>query len=132
MAKMSLEGLRELREAKKNELRKRDPVGKEIQVIVGMGTCGIAAGGKRTLEAFLDAVDGKKLVDSVVVRQIGCMGMCGSEPTVEVLVPGMPNTFYGGVTSAEIAMEIVEKHIIGRKLVDGRILSPPAAGTKNT
>lgn len=126
MAKMSLDELRKLRDSKKNDLNKRTAEGKEIQVIVGMGTCGIAAGGKQILETFLTEIDKNKLVDSVVVRQTGCMGLCHSEPTVEVIVPGMPDIIYGNV-DAKVAGEIVQKHIIGRALLDGHILDRPAA-----
>ena len=126
MAKMSLEDLRKLRDSKKNDLRKRDADGKEIQVIVGMGTCGIAAGAKVTLDAFINALDSEQLVDSVLVRQTGCMGLCHSEPTVEVIVPGMPAVLYGKV-DAEVARDIVKKHIVGRELVNNHILDRPAA-----
>jgi NADP-reducing hydrogenase subunit HndB len=126
MAKMTLEELRKLRDSKKNDLRKRDTEGKEIQVIVGMGTCGIAAGAKATLDAFINALDSEKLVDSVMIRQTGCMGLCHSEPTVEVLVPGMPRVIYGKVDAA-VAREIITKHIKGRELLDNHILDRPAA-----
>jgi len=126
MAKMSLEDLRNLRDAKKNDLRKRDAEGKEVQVIIGMGTCGIAAGAKQTLDAFITGMDEFKLVDSVLVRQTGCMGLCHSEPTVEVIVPGMPPVIYGRVDSA-VAKEIIQKHIIGKELIGGNILDRPAA-----
>jgi NADP-reducing hydrogenase subunit HndB len=132
MGKMTLEELRKLRDSKKTDLRKRDSDGKSIQVIVGMGTCGIAAGAKVTLDAFLKALDDRKLVDEVLVRQTGCMGLCHSEPTVEVIVPGMPAVIYGKV-DAETAQEIVKKHLIGRELLDNHILDRPAAdiiGTK--
>lgn len=126
MAKMSLDDLRKLRDTKKTDLRRRDAEGKEIQVIVGMGTCGIAAGAKATLDAFINALDEEKLVDSVLVRQTGCMGLCHSEPTVEVAVPGMPAVIYGKVDAA-VAAEIVKKHLVGRELVDNHILDRPAA-----
>jgi NADP-reducing hydrogenase subunit HndB len=131
MAKMSLDDLRQLRDAKKNDLRKRDADGKEIQVIVGMGTCGIAAGAKQTLDAFIGALDSHKLVDSVLVRQTGCMGLCHSEPTVEVIVPGMPAVIYGRV-DAGVAQTIVTKHLIGRELLDGHILDRPSADIINS
>jgi NADP-reducing hydrogenase subunit HndB len=130
MAKMTLEELRALRDTKKTDLRKRDAEGKEIQVIVGMGTCGIAAGAKVTLDAFLKSLDEGELVDSVLVRQTGCMGLCHSEPTVEVIVPGMPAVIYGKVDAAA-ADEIVKKHIIGRELLDNHILDRPAADIIN-
>jgi NADP-reducing hydrogenase subunit HndB len=125
MAKMSLDELRKLRDTKKNDLRKRDADGKEIQVIVGMGTCGIAAGAKQTLDAFISGLDEHKLVDSCLVRQTGCMGMCHSEPTVEVIVPGMPTVIYGKV-DADVVKEIIQKHLIGKELLSGRILDRPA------
>jgi len=125
MAKMSLDELRKLRDSKKNDLRKRDAEGKEIQIIVGMGTCGIAAGAKQTLDAFISSLDEHKLVDSVLVRQTGCMGLCHSEPTVEVVVPGMPVVIYGRV-DADVSKEIIQKHIIGRELLNGHILDRPA------
>ena len=132
MAKMSLDDLRKLRDEKKNELRKRDAEGKEIQVIVGMGTCGLASGAKKTMDALLAEIDtNKQLVDTVVVRQTGCMGLCHSEPTAEVIVPGMPAVIYGNVDEA-VAKEIIQKHVIGRELLgDGRILDRPAADIIN-
>jgi NADP-reducing hydrogenase subunit HndB len=131
MAKMTLEELRKLRDSKKNDLRKRDAEGKEIQVVVGMGTCGIAAGAKVTLDAFIKSLDDNKLVDSVLVRQTGCMGLCHSEPTVEVIAPGMPAVIYGKVDAA-VAKEIVKKHIMGRELLDNHILDRPAADIINS
>jgi NADP-reducing hydrogenase subunit HndB len=126
MAKMTLEELRQLRDSKKTEMRKRDADGKSIQVIVGMGTCGLAAGAKEALDAFIASLDEKKLVDTVLVRQTGCMGLCHSEPTVEVVVPGMPTVIYGKVDGA-VAKQIVEKHLIGRTLLDKLIIDRPAA-----
>jgi NADP-reducing hydrogenase subunit HndB len=126
MAKMTLEELRKLRDSKKTDLSRRDAEGKEIQVIVGMGTCGIAAGAKGTLDAFIRSLDEHKLVEQVLVRQTGCMGLCHSEPTVEVVVPGMPAVIYGRVDGA-VADEIVTKHILGKQLLDNHILDRPAA-----
>ena len=125
MAKMSLDDLRKLRESKKGDLSRRNAEGKEMQVIVGMGTCGIVAGGKETLDAFLSEVEKNGLADKVVVRQTGCMGLCHSEPTVEVLVPGMPDIIYGNV-NGKVAGEIVSRHLLGRELLDGHILDRPS------
>ena len=125
MGKMSLKDLQNLRDVKKNDLQKRGTEGKEIHVIVGMGTCGIAAGAKQTLDAFIAGLEQNKLDNSVIVRQTGCMGMCHSEPTVEVIAPGMPTVIYGNVDAA-VANEIIQKHIIGKELLGGRILDRPA------
>jgi NADP-reducing hydrogenase subunit HndB len=123
---MTLEELRKLRESKKTDIQRREAEGKDIQVIVGMGTCGIAAGAKVTLDAFINALDENKLVDKVLVRQTGCMGLCHSEPTVEVISPGMPDVIYGRV-DGDVAKQIVTKHILGRELLDNHILNKPAA-----
>jgi len=125
MAKMTLEELRKMRDSTKSDIKRREVEGKEIQVIVGMGTCGIAAGAKASLDAFVKALDNNKLVESVMIRQTGCMGLCHSEPTAEVVVPGMPPIIYGNVDS-EVAKEIVLKHIIGRQLLEKYILHKPA------
>ena len=126
MAKMTLEELRKLRDSTKTDLRRRETEGKETQIIVGMGTCGIASGAKDTLDAFIKALDENNLVDSVLVRQTGCMGLCHSEPTVEVIVPGMPAVIYGRV-DPQVAKKIISVHVIGHKLLDNQILDRPAA-----
>lgn len=125
MAKMTLEDLRKLRDQKKQEVDKREVEGKTIQVIVGMGTCGIAAGAKQTFDAIVQALEENKLGSQVVVRQTGCMGLCYVEPTVEVIMPGMPDTIYGTVDAA-VGTEIVKKHIVGKTLVDNHIYDRPA------
>ena len=129
MAKMSLDDLRKLRDTRKTDLRRREAEGKEIQVIIGMGTCGIAAGAKQVLDTFIAGLDAN-LADSVIVRQTGCMGLCHSEPTVEIIVPEMPAVIYGNVDAA-VANEIIEKHIKGRSLLDGRIIDRPAVDIVN-
>ncbi len=124
MAKVTLEELRKLRENKKTEIQKRVLEGKEVEIIVGMGTCGIAAGAKDALDAFLSQIDANALTD-VVVKQTGCMGFCNYEPTVEVRVPGMPATVYNKV-NADIAKRIVSEHIIEKKLVSEYVFDRPS------
>ena len=125
MSKMTLEDLRRLREVKKTESAQRDTDGKDTLVIVGMGTCGIAAGAKVVLDEMLDEL--KKLGnDNVIIRQAGCMGLCHVEPTVEVRKPGMPDTIYGRV-DAKVAKEIVHQHIVDSKLVNEHVYDKPAA-----
>lgn len=126
MAKMTLEELRKLRDTKKKELNKRDTADKKIQVIVGMGTCGIAAGAKRTLDAFLQELEEKNLADQVLVTQTGCMGLCYVEPTVEILMPDMPTVIYGKVDE-EVARKIVRKHIQGKAMINDHVYDRPAA-----
>lgn len=125
MAKMTLEQLRAFREEKQKELDKRNVEGKNIQVIVGMGTCGIAAGAKQTFDAIVAALEKHNMADKVVVRQTGCMGLCYVEPTVEVVMPGMPPVIYGKMTS-EVAEELVVKHLMEHSLLDNHIFDRPA------
>jgi NADP-reducing hydrogenase subunit HndB len=126
MAKMTLEQLRKLREEKKQDLTRREVEGKEIQIIVGMGTCGIAAGAKMTFDAIVEQVNAVGLGEQVVIRQTGCMGLCYVEPTVEVALPGMPTVIYGKMTK-DIAKELVTKHLVEHKLLDDHIFDRPAA-----
>ena len=124
MAKLTLDDLRRMRGEKQKAMEMRDNSNKDVQVIVGMGTCGIAAGAKDTFTALIDALTEKGLTN-VLVRQTGCMGLCHSEPTVEVVAPEMPTVIYGHVDAAT-AKEIVEKHIIGKALIEGKILDKPS------
>ncbi len=125
MSKMTLEDLRKLRDAKKQEASQRDTDGKETLVIVGMGTCGIAAGAKDVLDTMIEELK-KAGNDNVIIKQAGCMGLCHVEPTVEVRVPGIPNTIYGNV-DVKVAKEIVHLHIIDGKLVNKHVYDKPAA-----
>ncbi|WP_422478565.1 (2Fe-2S) ferredoxin domain-containing protein [Pleomorphochaeta sp. DL1XJH-081] len=124
MAKMTLEELRKLRDTKKGEIQKRDIAGKNSQIIIGMGTCGIAAGAKPVLDAFLKELDAHNITD-VSVTQTGCMGLCYVEPTVEVLTPGMPPVIYGKVDAA-VAKTIVEDHIMRNKMVTDHVFDRPS------
>ena len=126
MSRMTLDDLRKLRDAKRQDVNARESgTAKTIRIVVGMGTCGIAAGAKETLNAIVDAVAARNL-SNVLVRQTGCMGLCHSEPTVEVIHPDMPTVIYGCV-KAEQAVQIVEQHVVGKRLLDSLICDRPAA-----
>jgi NADP-reducing hydrogenase subunit HndB len=125
MAKMTLDELRKLRDSKKQEMTQRDGDPKAAQIIIGMGTCGIAAGAKEAFDAFIDELNGHGIKDTRIT-QTGCMGLCFSEPTVEVMVPSMPRVIYGNV-DANVARRIVKEHIIGKALVSDHIFDKPAA-----
>jgi NADP-reducing hydrogenase subunit HndB len=126
MARMTLDELRALRTAKRQEMTRRDVEGKSIQIIVGMGTCGIAAGAKHTFDAIVESVQKHGIENKVVIRQTGCMGLCYVEPTVEVVAPEMPTVIYGKMTS-DMAEILVTKHLIEKSLLDNHILDRPAA-----
>jgi len=74
--------------------------------------------------AFIDEIKEHELTN-VTIKQTGCMGLCHSEPTVDIKVPGMPDTIYGHV-DPDVAKEIVVKHIIGKTMVPKYILERPA------
>ena len=126
MARMTLDELRALRESKRQDMARRDVEGKDIQIIVGMGTCGIAAGAKQTFDAIVDALQKHGIENRVLIRQTGCMGLCYVEPTVEVVVPEVPTVIYGKMTH-EMAEDLVVKHLIEHSLLDNHILDRPAA-----
>ena len=125
MAKLTLADLKNLREAKAAEFNARNMENKDVQIIVGMGTCGIAAGAKIAFDIFVEELE-KAGLQNVAIRQTGCMGLCHSEPTVEVVVPGMPTVVYGKVDS-ETARKIVNQHIVRKLLVNDHIFDKPAA-----
>ena len=126
MARMTLDELRAFRDAKRQDLARRDVEGKDIQFVVGMGTCGIAAGAKLTFDALVESIQKRGLENKVLVRQTGCMGLCYVEPTVEVIAPGMPTVIYGKMTK-DAADELVQKHLVEGKLLDNHIFDRPAA-----
>lgn len=123
MAKLTLDDLRKLREAKHKELKKRES-DKESQIIIGMSTCGIAAGAKEAMNAFVDEIE-KLGLDNVLVKQTSCMGYCANEPTVEVKTPEMQDTLYGNV-SPEVARQIVRDHLVHKKLVSEHVFDKPS------
>ncbi|MFW5777007.1 MAG: (2Fe-2S) ferredoxin domain-containing protein [Spirochaetota bacterium] len=125
MAKMTLDELRKLRDSKRRELDMRDADNKSIQIIVGMGTSGIAAGAKQTLAAFLKELEEHELTN-VSLRQTGSLGLDHAEPTVEIRMSDMPTVIYGKVTP-DVAGKIVRKHILGKTLINDHIFDRPAA-----
>jgi NADP-reducing hydrogenase subunit HndB len=86
------------------------------RVVVGMATCGIAAGARPVLLSIMDEVKKYNLSD-VVVAQTGCIGMCRLEPIVEVYKPGEDKVTYVKVNPSK-AIRIVNEHIINGKVVD--------------
>ena len=81
-----------------------------VRVVVGMATCGIAAGARPVLNAFVDEV-AKRHLQNVTVTQTGCIGMCQLEPIVEVMVPGKEKVTYCKMTPEKVA-RIVADHLV--------------------
>ena len=86
----------------------------DIRVVVGMATCGIAAGARPVLNAFVEGVNEAGIASNVTVSQTGCIGICQYEPVVEIFEAGKEKTTYVKMT-AEKAKEVVEKHLKGGK-----------------
>ena len=86
-----------------------------VRGVVGMATCGIAAGARPVLNAFVQEVE-KRGLTNVMVTQTGCIGMCKYEPIVEVYVPGAEKVTYIHM-SEEKAARVVAEHIINNKPV---------------
>ena len=88
----------------------------ETRVVVGMATCGIAAGARPILNAFVDGVAKEGLNDKVTVSQTGCIGICQYEPVVEVFESGKEKVTYVKLT-AEKVEKIIKEHLVGGNVV---------------
>ncbi|HAE42535.1 MAG TPA: NADP oxidoreductase [Clostridiales bacterium] len=119
----SLEDLKKIREnsLKKVNLRETGKDGENItELMVGMATCGIAAGARVTLAALLDEIT-KNNVENIRVVQVGCLGYCHSEPIVQVNQPGKEPILYGNVDDKK-ARDIINKHVLKNELLDDSII----------
>ena len=86
-----------------------------IRVVVGMATCGIAAGARPVMTALLEEV-AKRQLGNVIVEQTGCIGVCRLEPIVEVYIPGEEKTTYVKMSPDKVA-KIVAEHIVNGRAV---------------
>lgn len=111
----SLAELAAIRDRMKDKIVLREG-GEGVRVVVGMATCGIAAGARPVLNAFVEGVDREGLNDKVIVSQTGCIGICQYEPVVEITVPGQEKVTYVKMT-AEKAEKVLKEHIKGGKVV---------------
>ena len=115
----SLEDLKKLREEALEKRRVKTASG-QTQVIVGMGTCGIAAGARDTMKAILDVIE-KENLSGVIVTQTGCIGQCEKEPIVQVVIGEQPKITYGKVNS-ETARRIMKDHVVGGSVVTDHVI----------
>ena len=114
MAK-SIEELRAIREKMRNQIDLRQKDEDNIRVVVGMATCGIAAGARPVLNAFVEETR-KRNLNNVTVSQTGCIGLCQHEPIVEVFEPDKEKVTYIGM-DAEKAARVVLEHLVNRQIV---------------
>src|SRR5512147_686688 len=108
----SIEDLKRLREEALEKRRVKTATGK-AQVIVGMGTCGIAAGARETMKSILNQIEADNLT-GILVTQTGCIGLCEREPIVQVIVGEEPKVTYGKVTP-DVAKRILKEHVLEGK-----------------
>ena len=110
----SLAELQAIKDKMKNKVVIREG-GEEVRVVVGMATCGIAAGARPVMSAIMEEV-AKRNLEHVAVTQTGCIGVCRLEPIVEVMIPGEEKVTYVKVDPKKAA-EIVSEHIVNGRVV---------------
>lgn len=110
----SLEELARIREQAKQTIQLRESQD-GIKIIVGMGTCGIAAGARETMNAILDELN-KRNISEATVTQTGCVGLCEQEPIIDIILPEQPRVTYGKV-SPDRARQIIANHVVNGNIV---------------
>ncbi len=112
----SLEELMAIKQKMQDKVAVRNAENDNVRVVVGMATCGIAAGARPVLNAFVEGVNEAGLATKVSVTQTGCIGLCQYEPIVEIYEKDKDKVTYIKMT-AEKAKEVVEKHLKGGKVI---------------
>lgn len=112
----SMAELEAIRQKTLENIAMRKEVHDAARVVVGMATCGIAAGARPVMLAFMDEI-AKRHLDHVTVSQTGCAGMCRLEPMVDVYVPGQEKVAYVKLTP-EMVPRIVTEHIVNGRIVE--------------
>jgi NADP-reducing hydrogenase subunit HndB len=111
----TLEELKAIRDSAKEKISLRKEDDETTRVVVGMATCGIAAGARPVLQALVDDINTRKL-PNVIVSQTGCLGECSLEPIVEVFAPGKERVTYVKMT-AEKAKRVISEHLVNGSIV---------------
>ena len=113
----SLAELEAIRKATLNRINLRSEKDDETtRVVVGMATCGIAAGARPVMLAFMDEIQ-KRQLSNVTVSQTGCIGMCRLEPMVDVIMPGQEKVTYVHMTPEKVG-RVVAEHIVNGRPVE--------------
>nr|PZN05456.1 MAG: NADH-quinone oxidoreductase subunit NuoF [Bacillota bacterium] len=110
--------LRQLREQLKKNYQ--ESLSNEIKIIVGMGTCGIAAGANDVMKAIIDELQRRNI--NATVMQTGCIGMCAQEPIVEIIRPGEKRVTYGRISPAD-AKRLIEEHVLQGRIVEDLVVA---------
>lgn len=122
----SLAELQAIRDKARASVNLRENAEAETRVLVGMATCGIAAGARPVLNAFVEEVAKRNLKD-VMVTQTGCIGICQYEPVVEVVQPGKEKVTYVKMTADKVA-RVVNDHLVNGNVVSEYTLGTTAIG----
>jgi len=122
---MTIDDFKKLREASRRDIRVRLQTGTKI--IIGMGTCGIAAGARETMHAILEELN-KRQIDAHVTA-VGCIGMCAFEPLVDVEQAGGSRITYGNIDPQKVP-RLISEHLMHGRVVDDWVVArmPKAAG----
>ena len=122
----SLAELKAIRDKTRASVTLRENAEAGTRVMVGMATCGIAAGARPVLNAFVEEVAKRGLQD-VMVTQTGCIGICQYEPVVEVVTPGQEKVTYVKMTP-EKAVRVVNDHLVNGNVVSEYTIGANAIG----
>ena len=117
----NLEELKKLREKSITDTAARKE-GK-FRVIIGLGTCGIAAGGRKIMEAAMEEISKRGLKD-VSVETTGCIGMCQNEPLMDIVRPGEPRVTYGTLKPEDVP-RIIADHLVNGNVVEEKGIGRP-------
>jgi len=96
---------------------RKDDENERVRVVVGMATCGIAAGARPVMLSFMEEAE-KRGLNHVTVSQTGCIGMCRLEPMVDVYLPGQEKVTYVHMTPEKVARVVAEHIVNGRPVVE--------------
>jgi NADP-reducing hydrogenase subunit HndB len=118
----NIEELKKLRQEARQDLRVRTQTG--TRIVVGMGTCGIAAGAREVMHAILKELDARKI--EAQVETVGCVGMCAKEPLVDIEQAGKSRIRYANI-SPDLVPRLIEEH-----LVKGNVIQEWAIGRLDT
>ena len=108
----TLAELQAIRERMQSQVNLRAEDHNHTRVVVGMATCGIAAGARPVLNTFAQEIQSRGLTDRISVTQTGCIGLCQYEPIVEIMEPGKDKITYVKM-NPDKALEVIERHLVG-------------------
>ena len=115
---MTIDDFKKLREDAQRDIRIRSQTGTKI--IIGMGTCGIAAGARETMRAILEELNRRKI--DAHVTTVGCIGMCAFEPLVDIEQAGGSRITYGKIQPENVP-RLIDEHLIQGRIIDDWVVA---------